>query len=63
VPIAADRVSGHPYDREIGDWLEAIETGRSPRCDLFDGAASTMAALLATQALGTGRAMPVPAFR
>jgi predicted dehydrogenase len=63
VPIAADRVSGHPYDREIGDWLNAIETGRPPRCDLFDGAASTMAALLATQAMGTGRAAAIPAFR
>lgn len=62
-PIAADRVSGHPYDPEIADWLESIEADRPPRCDLFDGATSTMATLLATTALGTGRALPLPAFR
>lgn len=62
-PVAADRVSGHPYDAEIADWLDAIQLDRPPRCDLFDGATSTMATLLATEALGTGRAIPVPAFR
>jgi predicted dehydrogenase len=63
VPVEADRVAGHPYDPEIADWLEAIATDRPPRCDLFDGATSTMATLLATEALGAGRAIPVPAFR
>jgi predicted dehydrogenase len=62
-PIEADRVSGHPYDREIEDWLDAIEGDRPPRCDLFDGATSTMATLIATDAAAAGRPIPVPAFR
>jgi predicted dehydrogenase len=62
-PVEADREVGHPYDREIADWLDAIASGRQPRCDLFDGATSTMATLLATEAMGSGRALPVPAFR
>jgi predicted dehydrogenase len=61
--IPADRVAGHPYDPEIADWLDAIALDRPPRCDLFDGASSTMATLLATDAMGLGRALPVPAFR
>lgn len=62
-PVAAERVAGHPYDREIVDWLDAIEGDRPPRCDLFDGASSTVATLLATEALNTGRAVAVPTFR
>lgn len=62
VPVSADRIAGHPYDREVEDWLDAIEGDRPPRCDLFDGASSTIATLLATEALNTGRAVPVPTF-
>jgi len=62
-PVAADRIAGHPYEREVEDWLDAIRENRSPRCDLFDGANSTVAALMATEAMDAGRTMSVPVYR
>lgn len=62
-PVEADRIAGHPYDREIEDWLDAIREGRSPRCDLFDGANSTVATLIATEAMSAGKTLPVPVYR
>jgi len=61
-PIEAPRLDGHPYEPEVGDWLEAIEDDRPPRCDLFDGANSTMATLVAAKAMAEGRTLPVPVF-
>ena len=60
--IAADRVAGHPFDREVEDWLDSIQENRSPRCDLFDGANSTVATLIAVEAMATGKAMSVPVY-
>ena len=62
-PVEAERVAGHPYDPEVADWLDAIEQDRPPRCDLFDGANSTMACLLAIEATQTGKPVPVPVLR
>jgi len=61
-PISAQSVAGHPYDPEVEDWLDAIRTDRAPRCDLFDGANSTMATLLAVHAIITGRSVEVPEY-
>ena len=60
--IAADRVAGHPYDREVEDWLDSIQENRSPRCNLFDGANSTVATLIAVEAMSTGKALSVPVY-
>ena len=61
-PIEADRTQGHPYEPEIADWLDAIVEDRSPRCDLFDGANSTAAALAACQALAGPGSVAVPVY-
>jgi predicted dehydrogenase len=61
-PITAGRVGGHPFEPEIEDWLDAIESGRLPRCDLFDGANSTVATLIAAQAMLVGKPLPVPVY-
>jgi len=61
-PVEADRVAGHPFDREIEDWLDAIHEDRSPRCDLFDGANSTIATLMAVEAMTFGTSLPVPVY-
>lgn len=59
-PIQARRIEDHPFDDEVADWLDAIRDDRPPRCDLFDGANSTMAALVATEAIAAGKPLPVP---
>jgi predicted dehydrogenase len=60
VPVAADRVSGHPYRPEIADWLEAIRCDRPTRTDLYDGANSTLAALCAARAAREKTPVAVP---
>lgn len=55
-------VAGHPYDPEVEDWLDAISQDRSPRCDFFDGANSTVATLMAVAAIRAGRPLPVPVY-
>ena len=62
-PIVAERVTGHAYDPEIADWLDAIREDCPPRCDLFDGANSTVATLVATEAMAKGKRLPVPVYR
>ncbi|MBC8427639.1 Gfo/Idh/MocA family oxidoreductase, partial [bacterium] len=61
-PIAAEHIAGHPFDREIEDWLDSIREDRNPRCDLFDGANSTVATLMAVEAMATGKALSVPVY-
>jgi len=60
--IEADRISGHPYDKEVEDWLDSINESRSPRCDLYDGASSTMATLVAAEAIKLGIPLPVSSY-
>ena len=60
--VDAARVEGHPYDPEVGDWLDAIERGGRPRCDFFDGANSTIATLAACRAMSGGGAESVPVY-
>lgn len=62
-PIKADRVSGHPYEPEIVDWLDAILEDREPRVPLHDGASSTLATICATQAALEGRQVEIPVLR
>jgi predicted dehydrogenase len=62
-PIQARRIDNHPFDDEVEDWLDAIREDRAPRCDLFDGANSTMATLIATEAMAAGRPLSVPVFK
>ncbi|MGB9596318.1 MAG: Gfo/Idh/MocA family protein [Candidatus Poribacteria bacterium] len=62
-PIEADRVSGHPYDKEVEDWLDSIRDNRKPRCDLFDGANSTIATIIAVDAIKSKKQLPVPIYR
>ncbi|MBN1343857.1 MAG: Gfo/Idh/MocA family oxidoreductase [Phycisphaerae bacterium] len=61
-PIEVERVTGHPYEPEVRDWLEAIRDDRPPRCDFFDGANSTAATLVACQAMAEGRTLPVKVY-
>jgi len=61
-PVEADRISGHPYDKEVEDWLDSIREDRKPRCDLFDGANSTVATLVAVDAIKIGTSLPVPVY-
>ncbi len=60
--IEADRISGHPYDREVENWLDSIRDDRKPRCDLFDGANSTIATIVAVDAMKAGKPLPVPIY-
>jgi predicted dehydrogenase len=60
--VQADRIAGHPFDREVEDWLDAIREDRSPRCDLFDGANSTIATLIAVEAMAAETSLPVPVY-
>jgi len=60
--VDAARISGHPYDKEIEDWLDSISEGRKPRCDIFDGANSTAATLIAVEAMKQGKPLPVPDY-
>ena len=60
--IEADRISGHPYDKEVEDWLDSIRDDRKPRCDLFDGANSTIATIIAVDAMKAGKPLPVPIY-
>ncbi len=62
-PIPGPRTTGHAYDPEIADWLRAIAEDRAPRCDLFDGANSTAAALVAVEAMRAGHPLSVPVYR
>ena len=59
-PIRAERWRGHPYDPEIEDWLDAILEDRPVRTDLRDGAASTLATLLAVRSAKEGKEIEVP---
>ncbi|MDA0748370.1 MAG: Gfo/Idh/MocA family oxidoreductase [bacterium] len=61
--VEADRVKGHPYDPEVEDWLDAIVEDRTPRCDVFDGANSTVATLVAAEAMSQGKTLSVPVYR
>ena len=61
--IEADRISGHPYDKEVEDWLDSIRGNRKPRCDLFDGANSTIATIIAVDAIKIGKPLPVPIYK
>lgn len=61
-PVAADRQSGHPYEREIEDWLDAILDDRPTRTPLPDGANSTLATLRAVRAAAERREVEVPVF-
>lgn len=61
-PINAARISGHPYEPEIDDWLTAISQDRPTRCGFFDGANSTAATLMAVQAIAQKRPLTVPVF-
>jgi len=62
-PIEADRISGHPFDAEVEDWLDAIRGDKPARTNLYDGANSTMACLMAVEAMRTGQPTAVPVFR
>jgi len=62
-PVDADRISGHPYDREVEDWLDSIIEDRKPKCDLFDGANSTIATLVAVDAIKLGASLTVPVYK
>ncbi len=62
-PVSAERVAGHAYEPEVADWLTAISEDRPPRCELFDGANSTLACLLAVEATRTGHPVEVPILR
>lgn len=57
------RLTGHPYNPEIVDWLEAILHDRPPRTPLKDGAHSTLAALRAVRSAREGREVEVPVLR
>ncbi len=59
-PIEAERLSGHPYDLEIEDWLDAILEDRPVRTNLKDGGASTLATLLAVRSARERKEIEVP---
>ena len=61
-PVAGERVSGHPFDAEVEDWIDCIVEGRRPRCDIFDGINSTVATLKAAESARLGTPLPVPVY-
>ena len=61
-PLDADHIQGHPFDREIEDWLDAIRTGSQVRTNLYDGANSTIACLVAVRSMAEGRPLEVPVY-
>ncbi len=62
-PIPCERVKGHAYDPEISDWLDAITENHPPRCSFFDGANSTVATLMALEAIASKTAVKVPVYK
>lgn len=62
VRIEVERVTGHSYDPEVADWLDAIAEDRRPRCDFYDGANSTVATLVAVEAIARRAKLPVPVY-
>ena len=62
-PIEVPQISGHPYNREVEDWLDAIAQDRLPRTPLCDGANSTVATLGAVRALREGCTVAIPVYR
>ena len=61
--IPVDYVPGHAYEPEIEDWLDAIEKDRKPRCEIFDGGNSTVAALIGYEALLAKKSFRVPIYK
>lgn len=53
---------GHPYLPEVEDLVDSIEMDRAPRTDIFDGANSAAAVILAARAVETGLGYEVPEF-
>jgi predicted dehydrogenase len=62
-PVDAERVKSHPYLPEVCDFLAAVREDRSPRTPLWDGANSTLAALVAVRTFREGKELDVPIFR
>ena len=62
-PVHADRQAGHPCDAEVDDWLDAILNDHPPRTDLRDGAASTLATLIAVEPARAGEELKIPQLR
>lgn len=60
--LADRQIEGHPYEPEIDHFLDCILTDRQPIVDAFEGANSAAAMIVATEAVETGRVLPVPHY-
>lgn len=60
--ISATQITGHPYEPEIDHFVDCILNDKPPIVDAFEGANSAAAMIVATEAVETGRALPVPHF-
>lgn len=60
--IEADRVSGHPYDKEVENWIDAIQNNQKIRCNIYDGANSTIATIFAVEAMKFRTSLSIPIY-
>jgi UDP-N-acetylglucosamine 3-dehydrogenase len=60
--ISATQITGHPYEPEIDHFIDCILNDRPPLVDAFEGANSAAAMIVATEAVETGKVLPVPHF-
>lgn len=63
IDLSGLHLSGHPYEPEIEHFLDCILQDKPPLVDAFEGANSAAAMIVATEAIETGRTLPVPYFQ
>jgi predicted dehydrogenase len=60
--LAELSVWGHPYEPQIEHFLNCIEQGQPVRTDVFEGANSAAAVILAAEAIRSGKPQSVLRF-
>lgn len=60
--LASKQIAGHPYEPEISHFIDCILHDKQPLVDAFEGANSAAGMIVATEAIETGRILPVPHF-
>jgi predicted dehydrogenase len=60
--ISAAQIAGHPYEPEINHFVDCILNDEPTLVDAFEGANSAAAMIAATEAVETGKVLPVPHF-
>ena len=56
----ARHTSGHPYDDEVDDFVNAVLDGRRPATDARDGGNTAIAIVCGIQAMESGATITIP---